>query len=97
MKTEITKNTTWFDKQAMKFEETRFAGMAILITAQSCWGSVATMFALKAENVVLLAICAAITMASNAAFIAQANAKWCLRIFYASIVTNLVILLITIY
>ena len=68
-----------------------------MMTAQSCWGSVAAMYALKADNIVLLVVCAAVTMASNSAFIAQSPAKWCLGIFYTSVIANLVILLLTIF
>jgi hypothetical protein len=92
---ELTNN--WFDKQAQSFEVNRFGAMALMMTAQSCWGSVAAMYALKADNIVLLVVCAAVTMASNSAFIAQSPAKWCLGIFYTSVVANLVILLLTIF
>ena len=92
---ELTNN--WFDKQAQSFEVNRFGAMALLMTAQSCWGSVDAMYALKADNLVLLVVCAAVTMASNSAFIAQSPAKWCLGIFYTSVIANLVILLLTIF
>ena len=92
---ELTNN--WFDKQAQSFEVNRFGAMALMMTAQSCWGSVAAIYALKADNIFLLAICAAVTMASNSAFIAQSPAKWCLGIFYTSVIANLVILLLTIF
>ncbi|MBK6543668.1 MAG: hypothetical protein IPO47_11600 [Bacteroidetes bacterium] len=92
---ELTNN--WFDKQAQSFEVNRFGAMALMMTAQSCWGSVAAIYALKADNIVLLVVCAAVTMASNSAFIAQSPAKWCLGIFYTSVIANLVILLLTIF
>ncbi len=92
---ELTNN--WFDKQAQSFEVNRFGAMALMMTAQSCWGSVAAIYALKADNIVLLVVCAAVTMASNSAFIAQSPAKWCLGIFYTSAIANLVILLLTIF
>ena len=92
---ELTNN--WFDKQAQSCEVNRFGAMALMMTAQSCWGSVAAMYALKADNIVLLVVCAAVTMASNSAFIAQSPAKWCLGIFYTSVIANLVILLLTIF
>ena len=87
----------WFDKQSQSFEVNRFGAMALMMTAQSCWGSVAAIYALKADNIVLLVVCAAVTMASNSAFIAQSPAKWCLGIFYTSVIANLVILLLTIF
>jgi hypothetical protein len=92
-----TINEKWFEKQARQFEENRFGAMALMMTAQSCWGSIAAMYALQADNIVLLAICAGITMASNSVFIAQSPAKWCLGIFYTSVITNLIILLSTIF
>ena len=94
---EKTVNEKWFDKQARQFEESRFGAMALMMTAQSCWGSIAAMYALQADNILLLAICAAVTMASNSAFIAQSPAKWCLGIFHTSIIANLIILLITLF
>lgn len=87
----------WVDKQAQSFEVNRFGAMALMMTAQSCWGSIAAIYALQVDNIILLAICAAVTMASNSAFIAQSPAKWCLRIFYTSVIANLVILLLTIF
>ena len=92
-----TMTNNWFDKQAQSFEVNRFGAMALMMTAQSCWGSIAAMYALQADNIALLAICAAVTMAANAAFIAQSPAKWCLVIFYTSVVANLIILLLTIF
>jgi len=92
---ELTNN--WFDKQAQSFEVNRFGAMALMMTAQSCWGSVAAIYALKADNIVLLVVCAAVTMASNSAFIAQSPAKWCLGILNTSVIANLVILLLTIF
>lgn len=90
-------NLSWFQKQVATFEKSRFGAMAALLTAQSCFGSVAAMYSLKTQSYVLLAICANITMASNGAFIAQAPAKWCLIIFYLSVILNLGILLINFF
>jgi len=87
----------WFDKQAVKFESSRYALMTLLMIAQSCWGSVAAMYAMKLENVVLLAISVAVTMASNAAFIAQGPAKWCLGLFYLSAIANLLVFLMSFF
>lgn len=94
MKTPVIKEISWFDKQADKFEESRFAAMTIMLTAQSCWGSIAALYSIKNDSLILLGLGAMLTMASNAAFIAQGPAKWCLGIFYASVVTNLIILLV---
>lgn len=84
-----TTKSTWFDKQAEKFEASRFAVMTILMTAQSCLGSVAAMFLLQGDAYVLLAICASVTLVANSAFIAQVPAKWCLSLFYLSVIVNI--------
>ena len=91
------KHLNWFQKQSINFEKSRFGAMSALLTFQSCFGSVAAMYSLKTNNFVLLGICAYVTMASNGAFIAQVSAKWCLILFYLSVVTNLTILLINFF
>ena len=87
MNTQV-KNTSWIDNQAQQFEVNRFGLMTIMMTVQSAWGSILAMSALMKDNYVMLAIGVAVTMAANAAFIAQSPAKWCLAIFYTSILTN---------
>lgn len=101
--TKIQQNTpkrgvdTWFNEQAIKFEKSRFGWMAMGITIQSCLGSIACGFILENNaNVVELASCAAITMASNAVFIALGSPKLCLTIFYLSLILNTVFILINI-
>lgn len=90
----IGTRVNWFQKQAAAFDRSRFGAMAAMMTAQSCFGSVAAMYSLKTESYILLAICANVTMASNGAFIAQVSAKWCLALFYLSVIANLAILII---
>ena len=85
----------WIKKQEEWFEHSRFGAMTLMITFQSCLGSVAAMYALKLDNVVILATVAALTMASNAMFIAQAGARYCLITFYASIIINSLFLVLT--
>lgn len=94
MKASETPGTSanWFQRQAANFEKSRFGAMTAMLTAQSCLGSVAAMYSLKTGSYVLLAICANVTMGSNGAFIAQVSAKWCLGMFYLSVVANLVII-----
>lgn len=89
----LSNKENWFEKQANKFEAGRFAWMTIMMTAQSCWGSVAAMYAIKFDNVLMLIITAMVTMMSNAAFIAQSPAKWCIGLFYASVIVNLIVFL----
>lgn len=85
----------WLNKQAERFERTRLGWMAIYITIQSCIGSIAVMHLLRTNASDLpLALCAMVTMACNAIFIAQGPPKWCLASFYISIVINITLILI---
>lgn len=85
---------TWFNEQAIKFENARFFWMAIYITAQSCLGSVACGFILKNNaDVLILCTCAAVTMASNAVFIALGSPKLCLTVVYLSFILNTIFIL----
>lgn len=92
METKAQQSLTWLDKQANAFEFNRFALMAILITFQSCLGSVTAMLSLQQDNYITLAIVAAATMGANAVFIAQGTAKTCLAFFYGTVVINLVLI-----
>lgn len=91
------KKTSLLGKMEAKFETNRFGAMTLMMTAQSCFGSIAAMNALHQDNYVLLTICAIVTMASNAAFIAQSPAKWCLNIFFFSVIVNSILILITLF
>ncbi len=95
MKKESEKS--WFEKQANQFDNARFGLMTVFLTAQSCWGSIAAMLSLQDDNFISLGICAVLTMASNAAFIAQGPAKWCLGLLYLSGITNLIIIVYHLY
>ena len=87
----------WFNKQAEKFESTRFGWTAILITAQSCLGSIDCMYILQHHaSDIMLAFCAALTMGCNAIFIAQGPGKWCLFSFYLSMIVNNIFILLNI-
>ncbi len=88
---------TWFNEQAIKFEKARFFWMALYITAQSCLGSVACGFILQNNaNEFMLGICAAVTMGSNAVFIALGPPKLCLTVVYLSFIINTIFILINI-
>ena len=93
MKTNTHSSLTWLDRQAAAFEFNRFALMAILITFQSCLGSITAMLSLQQDNYFTLAVIAAVTMGANAVFIAQGSAKMCMIFFYATVIINLVLLL----
>lgn len=98
METKSEKLTNnWFDKQAQSFEDNRFGATALMIIVQCCWGSAAAMYSLKSDNIILLGLCIIVSMTSNVAFIAPTTPKWCLTFFYTSIITNLFILLFTIF
>ena len=90
--TQIHHSESWIDRQVKAFEFNRFALMAILITLQSCLGSITAMFSLQHDNYLTLAIVAALTMGANSAFIAQASAKTYLAFFYTSVVVNFVLI-----
>ncbi|MBX3165099.1 MAG: hypothetical protein KF900_11525 [Bacteroidetes bacterium] len=80
----------WFNRQAEKFEASRFFWMSIYLTVQSCLGSVACMYILKNNaSDIMLVSCAAVTMGANAVFISQGPGKWCLLSFYISVLLNL--------
>ncbi len=89
-----TEKSNWLGTQAIRFEENRYGAMALMMTFQSCLGSVAAMLAMKDDNYLLLSFCAMFTMGANAAFIALAPAKWCLGVFYASVVVNAAVIVI---
>lgn len=84
-------------RYVVSFEEDRFAAMTILITFQSCLGSVAAYYALVNDAFVGLYVAAVVTMAANSAFIAQAPAKWCLAIFYTSVIANALVILMNLF
>ena len=90
-----TNKLSWFNSQALKFEESRYGAMAFMLTFQSCLGSAAAMFALKQDSYLLLSFCAVSTMASNAAFISLAPPKWCLTAFYSTVIISLLVILIS--
>ncbi len=71
----MKKEIHFIDRQAANFEENRFGAMALMITFQSCYGSIAAMYALKQDSIAILFICACVTMASNATFISQSPGK----------------------
>jgi hypothetical protein len=88
-----SKQSLSFNNQLALFEQYRFGAMAAMITFQSLLGSIAAMYSLNPQNLILLSICCVLTMGSNSAFIAQSPAKWCLVIFYASIIANTLIII----
>jgi|SRR5690554_230195 len=79
----------WFNGQVSEFETSHFGRMVIFLTLQSCVGSIACMLGIKAgAGDWALILGAAITMTSNAMFIAQTGTKLTLLVFYASLIIN---------
>lgn len=90
------RRSRWYglEEQEKGFEGARFGWMAILLTLQSCVGAIACMLvSINGSSIALLAICAAVTMGSNALFIALASARLCLIGFYASMTVNILLIL----
>ncbi|MCW3103670.1 MAG: hypothetical protein JWO09_2110 [Bacteroidetes bacterium] len=86
--------SAWFESQAAWFEDSRFAMMTLMITVQSCIGSIACMYIFQNNAAdIWFILCTAITMGTNAMFIAQAPAKICLASLYLSILVNSILIL----
>lgn len=88
---------TWFEKQSAQFEQSRFATMTMMLTFQSCWGSIAAMLAMQNNDYVILSIVAAATMTGNSALIAQVPAKWCIAFFYGNVLINTFLMLVSLF
>lgn len=84
--------TEWFDKQQIYFDKYRFGIMIPLILLQSCVGSLAALMAIKFQLWSLVSLAAALSMASNAMFIAQAKASHCLITYYLSLGISTIVL-----
>ena len=79
----------WFNGQVEEFETSHFGRMVVFLTLQSCVGSIACMLGIQAgAGDWALILGAAITMWSNAMFIAQTGTKLTLGVFYASLIIN---------
>lgn len=85
----------WFEKQAYKFEATRFGSMCWMLIAQACWGGIAVALALWGEPQMLwsVAIIAFFSAGTNALMIAQAPGKWCVGFFYGSVICSTLIVI----
>jgi hypothetical protein len=93
----VNTRLTWWDRHAAAFEKARFGWMAMLITFQSCLGAAACMYILKNDaSVFVLATCAAVSMGSNALFIALAKAKVAMAGFYISVLVNTIFLIMNV-
>ena len=89
----MNKHKGIFQREIIFFKENRFGAMTLMLTFQSALGSIAAMYAITVDSLVGLAISAIVTMFSNAAFIAQAPAKWCVVAFNISVIVNAILIL----
>lgn len=85
--------SNWFENQIEFYTENPFGAMAMLITLQSCVGSVAAALSLEKDHLEPLVLCAVITMMANAVCIAQAPARLCIWSLYISVIVNFLIIL----
>lgn len=90
-------NVSWFEKQTNWFETSRFGAMTLMMTFLSCFGSISAMYSIKNQFYLGLIIAATVTMASNAAFIAQITPKLCLVFFYLGLIANALVLVANIF
>jgi hypothetical protein len=89
-----SEKTGLLQKQIALFEQYRFGLLPIMLTAQSCIGSIAAMYIVKnGMNVAELSAVAMLTMAANAVIIAQASPKLCLISFYVVNTVNVLFIL----
>lgn len=81
--------SSWFERNAKFLEDNIFAVSSMMIMVQTMWGGIAVASIVENMNdILLLGISAAATMGLNVAFLGQASAKWCLRMFIISIALN---------
>ena len=72
-------------------EHNRFGLLPILLTIQSCLGSIAVCYISELEElpqIILLSLVAAVTMGANGAAIAQAPMKWVVLGLILCIITS---------
>lgn len=86
---------TWFEKQANKFETSRFGSMSWMLIAQACWGGIAVALALWADPIQLWAVAgvAFFSAGTNAMMIAVASGKLCVGFFYGSVIFSTIVIL----
>lgn len=86
---------TWYEKQANKFEASRFGSMCWMLIAQAAWGGLAVGLALWADPIELWAVAgvAILSGGTNAMMIAMASGKACIGFFYSSIIFSTIVIL----
>ncbi|MCX7729269.1 MAG: hypothetical protein N2203_07355 [Bacteroidia bacterium] len=79
-----------------EFTEKGYYGMiSVFILVGSVMGGIMAMSALEKNNLFLMALGLAFTMANLVLNIAQAPPKWLVRTFLLSLIVNVIIILIT--
>jgi hypothetical protein len=76
---------SWLENKAQSFENTRFGSMSWMIIVHCCLAGIAGSMALMHDNLIAIAIAAAIAMGANTIMIAQASGKLCVLSFYISV------------
>lgn len=86
--------STWLTRFMDEAKFNYYFLISFVITSGSCLGGVTAMYILSNDAPIWqLCINIYVTMASNVACIAQAPAKWVVRIFALSLLANIVLLL----
>lgn len=83
-----------FERQCLAYQHSTFGALAALVTAQSCWGSVAALLSLHTGVDFFIGVAAFLCMGSNAAFLAGAPAKFTIGTLWASVLINFAIIVI---
>jgi len=89
--------TSWFKKQELWFETSRFGAMTFMMTFLSCFGAVGAMYSIKNQFYLGLIMAAIVTMSSSVAFIAQISSRLCLLFFYIGLLINALIIVINLF
>ena len=88
-------------KLLAEFKENYYAYVPLTIILQSCIGSIAAMLILaqgtSTRSFIALLICVVLCMGYNAALLAQATYKLSFRLLVASLVINVLLILIHIF
>ena len=84
-----------FSRSVKSFESGRYGYMAVMLLIHCCIGSIAGSFALYSDIPILFELSVTLCIGANAALIALSPAKWCVGLFYLSVIGNLSILLLT--
>jgi len=96
-KKKTMERVSWFKKQEIWFETSRFGAMTLMMTFLSCFGAVGAMYSIKNQFYFGLILAGVITMASNVAFIAQISPRLCLLFFYIGLIIDALVIVANIW